>query len=228
MHPPSAASGGDDPGFSAPGGVSSRPRRTGVGTWKDGGTALDRQYADTTGVEWSPAVFSASREWAQVPAAIGNLGHSAPSRYQAPQRVRKGYLVSLPILQNLWHNDDDHDLRGFIARDYWEPCLVDTCDPRVLQAKASKYNEDNPSWEMAMNGPFAEDYWEAYEVELNTLKNDIKSWTLVKRTSDMNVLPSTWAFKLKRFPDGTAKKFKARFCVRGDRQKEGIDTLMTC
>eukprot|EP00956_Cyclotella_meneghiniana_P017550 scaffold28812_cov78-Cyclotella_meneghiniana.AAC.3 len=37
----------------------------------------------------------------------------------------------------------------------------------------------------------------------------------------------TWAFKLKRFPDGLAKKFKARFCVQGDRQIEGIDFFET-
>eukprot|EP00956_Cyclotella_meneghiniana_P012674 scaffold18024_cov31-Cyclotella_meneghiniana.AAC.1 len=43
----------------------------------------------------------------------------------------------------------------------------------------------------------------------------------------MNVLPSKWALKLKRFPDGLVKKFKARFCVRGDRQIEGVDFFET-
>ena len=39
----------------------------------------------------------------------------------------------------------------------------------------------------------------------------------------MNVIGSTWAFELKRYPDGLIKKFKARFCARGDQQLEGID-----
>ena len=43
----------------------------------------------------------------------------------------------------------------------------------------------------------------------------------------MNVLKSTWAFKLKRYPDGLIKKFKARFCARGDMQLEGIDFFKT-
>ena len=43
----------------------------------------------------------------------------------------------------------------------------------------------------------------------------------------MKVVPTTWAFKLKRYPDGVAKKFKARFCVRGDLQTEGIDYFET-
>jgi hypothetical protein len=30
-------------------------------------------------------------------------------------------------------------------------------------------------------------------------------WDYVKRTPDINVLPSTWAFKLKRYPDERVK-----------------------
>jgi hypothetical protein len=43
----------------------------------------------------------------------------------------------------------------------------------------------------------------------------------------MHVLKGTWVFKLKRLPDGTPLKFKARFCARGDLQKEGIDYFET-
>eukprot|EP00956_Cyclotella_meneghiniana_P013817 scaffold20267_cov42-Cyclotella_meneghiniana.AAC.1 len=43
----------------------------------------------------------------------------------------------------------------------------------------------------------------------------------------MNVLPSTWDFKCKRYPDGRIKKFKACFCARGDRQVEGVDYFQT-
>ena len=42
-----------------------------------------------------------------------------------------------------------------------------------------------------------------------------------------DVIDSTWAFKLKRYPDGLIKKFKARFCARGDQQIEGIDFFET-
>ncbi|KAL7529439.1 hypothetical protein ACHAXR_002969 [Thalassiosira sp. AJA248-18] len=66
---------------------------------------------------------------------------------------------------------------------------------------------------MAMNGAFAVNFWKAHEAELNTLVNDTKTRKLVECTADMHVLPSTWAFKIKRFPDGLIKKFKSRFCV---------------
>ncbi len=42
-----------------------------------------------------------------------------------------------------------------------------------------------------------------------------------------HVIPSTWAFKCKRYPDGRIKKFKACFCARGNKQLEGIDFFET-
>jgi hypothetical protein len=52
-------------------------------------------------------------------------------------------------------------------------------------------------------------------IELNTLINEFDCWEYVPNPGK-NVLPSTWAFKIKRYPDGRVKKFKARFCARGD------------
>ena len=43
----------------------------------------------------------------------------------------------------------------------------------------------------------------------------------------MNVLSSVWTLKIKRYPDGSIKKFKARFCVRGFEQRYGIDYFDT-
>ena len=38
-----------------------------------------------------------------------------------------------------------------------------------------------------------------------------------------NVLPSTWVYAFKRDPAAEIKKHKARFCVKGDKQIEGVD-----
>ena len=62
------------------------------------------------------------------------------------------------------------------------------------------------------------------KLEVDTLVGQ-RTWESLPRTKGMNVLKSTWAFKLKRLPDGTAYRHKARFCARGDLQKEGIDFL---
>ena len=37
------------------------------------------------------------------------------------------------------------------------------------------------------------------------------------------IIPTTWAFRIKRYPDGRINKFKARFCVRGDRMVKNED-----
>ncbi len=60
-----------------------------------------------------------------------------------------------------------------------------------------------------MNGPFKEEYWKASLKEIETLEL-MDSWEVVDRDDkNMHVIDLIWAFKLKRFPDGMVKKFKA-------------------
>ncbi|KAL7555000.1 hypothetical protein ACHAWF_018958 [Thalassiosira exigua] len=177
----------------------------------------------TDGDEFEPSAYCNARLWGQPPAAVANLGHSPPSGYHPKTKLTKAFVAALPILEDLWFPEDTTHLGAFLTRDYWHSSLVELADPRLLQAKISKYNEDNPSWDMAMNGPFAPEFWKACEVELGTLVDDMDAWELVDKTPDMKVLPSTWAFRIKRFPDGLIKTFKARFCARGDRQEHGVN-----
>ena len=55
----------------------------------------------------------------------------------------------------------------------------------------------------------------------------MKAWEVVEQQDDMNVLRSTWAFKLKRYPDVLIKIFKALFCARDDMQLKRIDFFET-
>ncbi len=104
-------------------------------------------------------------------------------------------------------------------------------DPRILAARSANKKatetEDSPSFDTAIRSPFQAQWWKAMYDELRTIMVDFDCWDYITRTPDMNVLPSTWAFKLKRYPDGWVEKFKARFCAHGDRQKEGVDYLET-
>jgi len=86
--------------------------------------------------------------------------------------------------------------------------------------------EDNPNFGQAMNGPNTEDFWDASVKEISTLQK-LNSWTQVKRQQGMKVIQSTWAYKIKRFPDGLVRKLKARFCVRGNMRIEGVDFFNT-
>ena len=62
--------------------------------------------------------------------------------------------------------------------------------------------------------------------ELNSLRN-IGSFKMIKRSDGTNILDSTWAFRRKRYPDGSLKKHKARFCARRDQQVDGVDVFET-
>ena len=66
------------------------------------------------------------------------------------------------------------------------------------------------------------------ELEIATLEA-INAWEVLEYDSETmpNVIPLTWAFKCKRFPDGLIKKFKACFFACGDMQLEGIDFFET-
>jgi hypothetical protein len=108
-----------------------------------------------------------------------------------------------------------------------EDLHVQILSPMILAAKTAATKEDNPTWWQAMNGSYAEEYWIAAQIEIETLER-INAWTVVPHTDDItNVLPSTWAFKVKRYPDGTVKKFKGCFCAHGDKQIQGVDFFET-
>ena len=109
----------------------------------------------------------------------------------------------------------------------WDLGTVESWDPRIFAAKMDSASAaDNPTWEQAMNGPDREGYMRAAEIEIDTLQEK-GTWEEVDREDWMNILPSTWAFKCKRYPDGTIRKFKGRFCARGDRQQKGVDFFET-
>ena len=94
-----------------------------------------------------------------------------------------------------------------------------------LGLKATKQKDpDLPTYQEAMTGEWAEEFVKAMEAEVMQLEAH-KTWELVPRSTvpeGVSVLPGTWAFRIKRFPNGDFRKCKARFCVRGDRQIEGI------
>jgi hypothetical protein len=96
-------------------------------------------------------------------------------------------------------------------------------DPRAYAAKyPRKSDPDMPTFMQAMNGEHAEEYIKDMKLEVATLVQQ-DTWKYVPRLSSQHVLKGTWAFKLKRLPDGTAYRFKARYCARGDMQRDGID-----
>ena len=149
-----------------------------------------------------------------------------PKRKVAGSRLNQQFLMSLQWNQMI-ESLRSSDLRAMLSSseyDY-EENTVEWMHPLTLSARANA--EDNPTWEEAMSGPDRAGYWEAACKEIDTLTKKRDAWDVVARQPWMNVLPSTWAFKCKRYPDGSIRKLKARFCARGDRQIEDVDYFDT-
>jgi hypothetical protein len=98
---------------------------------------------------------------------------------------------------------------------------VDISDPRVYAAKR-RSDPDMPNFHEAMKGENTAEYVVAVKIEVKGLLNQ-KTCTTRPRSEATKVIKSTSVFKLKCLPDGTPSKIKARFCVQGDLQTEGVD-----
>jgi hypothetical protein len=94
-------------------------------------------------------------------------------------------------------------------------------NPWSLIAK-KKHDPDLPRYEEAMCGPYKDKFVTGMEHEVSQL-NKMDTWIEVDEASlppGTHVVKTTWSFKIARLPDGTIKKFRSRFCVRGDTQKD--------
>jgi len=104
------------------------------------------------------------------------------------------------------------------------PDVISRC-PSLLKASTSKSDPDTPSIQEALSGPYRQEFLDAMRDEILELEEH-GTWDVIKRSAvpeGANVLPGTWAFKVKRYPDGRFRETKARFCARGDQQVEGVD-----
>ena len=94
---------------------------------------------------------------------------------------------------------------------------------------ATNTDPDTLKWHQAIKEEDWENFYEAAQKEIQTLQ-DIGTWEEVERSKvpkGTNILPGTWVFKRKRYPDGKLRKHKARYCVRGDKQVAGVDYFET-
>jgi hypothetical protein len=151
-----------------------------------------------------------------VPAVVNQ---DQVTEYHPNQKFPKSFLAECYLMQDSWFEDPTcmAAMTNKVILNSWKTdkyYFNDVNDPRILEArvKQSRYYKDNPSFDTATRGPFQAQFWQAMKTEFNTLTKEFDCWNYVP-SPGKNVLPSTWAFKIKQYPDGQVKKFKARFCA---------------
>ena len=74
----------------------------------------------------------------------------------------------------------------------------------------------------ALNCEHSSQWKEALKSEYESLIKK-KTWDLVPRPKNINIVGNRWVFKVKRNSDGSIDRFKARFCAQGFTQTHGVD-----
>jgi len=137
-------------------------------------------------------------------------------------------MVSALLLTSGQAYDNRYLLNLLLDRDFglYDNLLANTLmsHPHAMKASTTP-DPDSPRLHEAMSGEHREEFLIAMSKEIEELESH-GTWTVIKKSSlprGANLLPSTWAFKIKRYPDGRMRKHKARFCCRGDKQIAGVD-----
>ena len=94
-------------------------------------------------------------------------------------------------------------------------------DYAYFSAAQTMFSTEPSSFSQAMKSNDAENWKEAIDKELKS-HAQLKTWDVVDRPSNANVVGNKWVFKLKHNPDGSLR-FKARLCAKGFAQVEGVD-----
>ncbi len=152
-------------------------------------------------------------DWEKPIPAISNTRRITKD-FHPNKKIQKGFLAECYLLQDTWFDEPTcvSELLDYLKMDTWDRDGIyfnDIVNPRILKAhKSTIVNKDNPSFDTATRGPFQAEFWQAMRVELHMLIKEFEFWDYVPNPGK-NVLPSTWAFKIKRYPDRRVKKFKA-------------------
>ena len=126
---------------------------------------------------------------------------------------------------------DPLSLMALLAKEDTNPSIRDNTKLNHLlglMAKLSLAEANSPEpfeprfYREAMEDADSDKWMGAMEEEFTSLQ-DNKTWTLVERPTNQRILPGKWVYRHKRGPGGSIVRYKARWVIRGDQQKEGID-----
>ena len=118
------------------------------------------------------------------------------------------YLAQMLTVSSHTRNDET-DIHALLA-DLDAHAIAMQYIPTALASKRST-DPDTPTYRDAVFGDHGHEYWKAMLAEIEALtKRD--TWDVLPRDQvpkGESIVPGTWAFKCKRRPDGTFRKFKS-------------------
>lgn len=158
---------------------------------------------------------------------------SAPQRLAldmgAASKWKSDMVVNLAsvIKQGNWSASETEQLHALLVELDQDEAIYHPIHAMAAVRKSTARkaaNPDSPSVWDALSSDDAESWFEAMRAEIDSLRRR-RTWTIVPRSAagGKDVIPGTWSMLKKRYPDGSFRKYKARWCKRGDieRQKAG-------
>jgi Reverse transcriptase (RNA-dependent DNA polymerase)/Zinc knuckle len=145
------------------------------------------------------------------------------------------FEIEVPHCYNLEHPSSEFSASDMDSHYSYLVDALTSTTPTIVSAsslvsvdafKASVGDPDTLSYDEAMSDKEFVDEWRAAaQKEIKSLE-DHGTWEVVDISqATSKVLPGTWVFRVKRSPDGTITKRKARYCVRGDLQEGQRETF---
>ena len=171
-------------------------------------TAVPIVISETTTGQSDSGTASASLPTPlQVPQSITRTSHRATkgtwqsSRYKPETWVAMAYAVPE---EQLFQQDEHLAYMAALSTDL-ETGLLDITSPMIYAALKKRKDPDTPDYALAMSGEDKVEYLAAMQKEIAKLKAK-DTWKVVPRSGAQgkNILPSTWAFKKKQYPNGRA------------------------
>ena len=168
------------------------------------------------------SVMSPTREpsTTQPPQSVPTLPPPAPTIIHNPRRSSRQRQAPTRL-----GYDGNQGLGYFVQPCAWIFTECGLPSP-PLALKVSPSDPDTLSYDEAMSDlPNLSKWMAAAAAEIASLEKNGTWIETQTANAKSRILPGTWVFKRKRTPDGEISKYKARYCVRGDREEGEPETF---
>lgn len=118
--------------------------------------------------------------------------------------------------------DNNQELQGRVLRDRSALRPPTRYNDELNLACAAIVTGEPQTYKEAVSSEDAEKWEQAMAEEMASLKKN-KTWNLEPLPPTRRAIDCKWVYKIKRKPDGSVDRYKARLCAKGYLQQKGID-----